>query len=290
MVGSVQGYFADQKARQYHLPRSALVGVQRWGTRGHRHLIAASRDLAARLQEDAPCAEVSIIPLGVAHEEIAESLERPPAPAARQIVYLGRLETSQKGLDLLISACEGLLSTEDARLVLAGDGHDARAVRALAAASPEGERIDFVGRVDGGEKWRLLAASQICVMPSRYETFGLIALEALACGTPVVGFDIESLQRNRRARHVRARAAIRGGRAARGTASTAPRSGHVRGDGRKGSASRCRLQLGQRDGCPGAGLPVGCREMSAQTAPPRIPATVPPPPEPQPARRMRRRR
>ena len=193
-VGSVQGYFADEKARQYRLPRSALVGVQRWGTRGHMHLIAASHDLAARLKEDAPSAEVSIIPLGVAHEQIAGSLERPPAPAPRQIVYLGRMETSQKGLDLLISACEGLLSTEDARLVLAGDGHDARAVRALAAASPEGERIDFVGRVDGDEKWRLLAASQICVMPSRYETFGLVALEALACGTPVVGFDIESLQ------------------------------------------------------------------------------------------------
>ena len=193
-VGSVQGYFADEKARQYHLPRLVLVGVQRWGTRGHRHLIAASQDLAARLQQDAPRAEVSIIPLGVAHEEIAESLEPSPAPAARQIVYLGRLETSQKGLDLLINACGGLLAAEDARLVLAGDGHDARAVRALAAASPDGDRIDFRGRIDGAEKWRLLAASQICVMPSRYETFGLTALEALACGTPVVGFDIESLR------------------------------------------------------------------------------------------------
>lgn len=193
-VGSVQGYFAEEKARQYHLPRAALVGLQRWGTRGHTHLIAASHDLAARLQVDAPRAAVSIVPLGVAHEEIAESLDPPPAPAARQIVYLGRLEISQKGLDLLVSACRGLLATEDARLVLAGDGHEARAVRALAAASPDGDRIEFLGRVDGGEKWRLLAASQICVMPSRYETFGLVALEALACGTPVVGFDIESLR------------------------------------------------------------------------------------------------
>jgi glycosyltransferase involved in cell wall biosynthesis len=193
-VGSVQGYFAEEKARQYHLPRSALVGVQRWGTRAHRHLIAASQDLGARLQQDAPRAEVSIIPLGVAHEEIAGSLDPLPASASRQIVYLGRLETSQKGLDLLIRACDGLLAAEDARLVVAGDGHDARAIRALAAASLDGDRIDFRGRVDGADKWRLLAASQICAMPSRYETFGLTALEALACGTPVVGFDIESLR------------------------------------------------------------------------------------------------
>jgi glycogen synthase len=193
-VGSVQGYFATEKARQYHLPHSALEGVQRWGARGHSHLIALSAELAARLRSDAPRAAISIVPMGVAHEEIAAALSPPPPLAARQIVYLGRLEIAQKGLDLLLRACEGLLEEEDAQLVVAGDGRDAQTLRASVARSPVSARISFRGRVSGAEKWRLLAASQVSVMPSRYETFGLSALEALACGTPVVGFDIESLR------------------------------------------------------------------------------------------------
>ncbi len=193
-VGSVQGYFATEKARQYHLPRVLLEGAQRWGTRGHSHLIAGSAELAGRLRAVAPRTSVSIIPLGVAHEEIEAALTPPPPRVPRQIVYLGRLESAQKGLDLLIEACAGLLVEEDAELVIAGDGRDEQALRMQAERSPAAARIRFCGRVSGREKWRLLAGAQLSVLPSRYETFGLSALEALACGTPLVAFDIESLR------------------------------------------------------------------------------------------------
>jgi glycogen(starch) synthase len=193
-VGNVQGYFATEKAREYHLPRALLERAQRWGTRSHSQLIALSAELASRLRAEAPRTAVSIVPMGVAHDEIAAALIQRPSAAARQIVYLGRLEIAQKGLDLLIEACDGLLVQEDAQLVVAGDGRDERTLRELASRSPDGARISFCGRVTGSEKWRLLAGSQIAVMPSRYETFGLSALEAQACGTPVVAFDIESLR------------------------------------------------------------------------------------------------
>jgi glycogen synthase len=193
-VGSVQGYFATEKARQYHLPRALLEGIQRWGARSHSHLIAGSAELARRLRSDAPRTSVSVIPLGVDHDEIAAALDPPPARTARRIVYLGRLEIAQKGLDLLIEACEGLLEEEDAELILAGDGRDEQALRRRAAHSSAAGRISFCGRVGGREKWRLLAGAQLSVLPSRYETFGLSALEALACGTPLVAFDIESLR------------------------------------------------------------------------------------------------
>ena len=193
-VGCVQGYFAAEKSRQYHIPRALLEGTQRWGTRGHSHLIAGSAELARRLRSDAPRASVSVIPLGVAHDEIADALDPPPAPAPRQIVFLGRLETAQKGLDLLIDACGELLLEEDAELIIAGDGRDEQALRTQAAGSRAAGRIHFCGRVSGRAKWRLLAASQLTVVPSRYETFGLTALESLACETPVVAFDIESLR------------------------------------------------------------------------------------------------
>lgn len=193
-VGNVQGYFAAQKARQYHVPRAVLEGPQRWGTRAHSHLIAPSAELAAQLHEQAPHAEVAVVPMGVAHDEIAAALSSAPERVPRQIVFLGRLEIVQKGLDLLLRACEGLLDEEDATLLLAGDGRDAQTLHALADSSPVSARITFLGRVSGQAKWRLLASSQLCAMPSRYETFGLSALESLACETPVVGFDIDSLR------------------------------------------------------------------------------------------------
>ncbi len=193
-VGNVQGYFAAEKARQYHIPRAMLEGAQRWGTRAHSHLIAPSADLAQTLRAEAPRACVAVVPFGVAHGEIEAALAPPPAPAARQIVFLGRLEIAQKGLDLLLRACGTLLPEEDATLVVAGDGRDAQTFGEQAAGSPASARIALPGRVGGREKWRLLAESQLCVMPSRYETFGLSALESLACGTPVVGFDIDSLR------------------------------------------------------------------------------------------------
>jgi glycosyltransferase involved in cell wall biosynthesis len=193
-VGSVQGYFAVEKASQYHLPRALLESTQRWGTRGHSHLIAGSAELAGRLRSDAPRADVSIIPLGVAHDEIDSALKPSPTRVARRIVYLGRLESAQKGLDLLIEACDGLLVEEDAELIIAGDGRDEQTLRTQAARSTAATRIHFCGRVSGREKWRLLAGCQLSVLPSRYETFGLSALESLACGTPVAAFDIESLR------------------------------------------------------------------------------------------------
>jgi glycosyltransferase involved in cell wall biosynthesis len=193
-LGNVQGYFASEKAREYRVPQGALTRIQRLGARSHRHLVAVSSDLATRLALDAPDAVISVIPVGIDPDVIRSALAPTPEPVPRQILFLGRLEIAQKGLDLLLQACAGLLEHEDARLVIAGDGRDADHVRALASSPSLRDRVTFIGRISGREKWRLLASSQFSVVPSRYETFGLSALESLACGTPVVGFAIECLR------------------------------------------------------------------------------------------------
>jgi glycosyltransferase involved in cell wall biosynthesis len=80
------------------------------------------------------------------------------------------------------------------RLVLAGDGPDRRTVEAELARAGLSDRVVLLGRVDGADKLRLLASARVVAMPSRYETFGIVAAEALACGTPVVAFEIPSLR------------------------------------------------------------------------------------------------
>ena len=74
------------------------------------------------------------------------------------------------------------------RLVIAGrqDSYGGEQLRALVSASPARERIDIVGYVD--DLADLYRGAAVVLAPSRSEGFGLPALEALACGTPVVAF------------------------------------------------------------------------------------------------------
>jgi glycosyltransferase involved in cell wall biosynthesis len=195
-VGMVQGFFAAEKARQYHLPERVLTAIERFGTRSHRTLVAVSPDLARRLRAAAPRSHVVVVGNGVDRQAIADALEgHVPAPRTTpQIVFLGRLEIDQKGLDLLLRAFAALGDRLGARLVLAGDGRDRDAVARKVEELGLGGRVDLPGRVTGAAKWRLLADADVVAVPSRYETFGLTALEALACGTPVAGFDIDCLR------------------------------------------------------------------------------------------------
>jgi D-inositol-3-phosphate glycosyltransferase len=59
-------------------------------------------------------------------------------------------------------------------------------VRQLAKERQVDDLIDFVGRVDHDELPIYYNAADVCVVPSYYESFGLVALESMACGTPVV--------------------------------------------------------------------------------------------------------
>jgi glycogen(starch) synthase len=192
-VGNVQGFFAAHKAREYGVPVSLLTAIERRGTRRHGYLIALSRELADELRVAAPDAHVVVNGMGVPHHEIADALSTPTSVIPGRIVFLGRLEVAQKGIDLLLAAMRDVVHAPDTHLLLAGDGRDSKRVEEMAHASGLEDRVRLIGRISGAEKWRLLASAQVCVMPSRYETFGLSALEALACGTPVVGFDIPCL-------------------------------------------------------------------------------------------------
>jgi glycosyltransferase involved in cell wall biosynthesis len=107
----------------------------------------------------------------------------PPAPAAgqRAFLYAGRL-AADKGVPLLLDA--GRRAGVDAPLVLAGDGPEAGAVRAAAAADP---RITWAGQLAPGDLLARMAEARVVVVPSLWdEPFGRVAAEALAYGRPVV--------------------------------------------------------------------------------------------------------
>jgi glycogen(starch) synthase len=99
------------------------------------------------------------------------------------VVLVGRLEYEKGGQDAIDALA---LLPGDVHLVLVGIGgrRDALAAQAVAAGLPD--RVHLVGRLRDDTVAALLGAADVAVVPSRYEPFGLVALEAMAAGTPVV--------------------------------------------------------------------------------------------------------
>lgn len=187
VIAHVQWLGGIEKSKQYHLPFHLF---QRWGILLHRVLITVSEGVADQLRAVNPRADVVVVPNGV--EEEALQAEGPPV--RRDLLYLGRLEISWKGLDLLLQAFAFIRDRADCNLLIAGDGPDRAAVLTMARRLGVDDRVVMLGRVDGQARFQLLASAQVACLPSRYETFGIVALEAMACATPVIAFDIPCLR------------------------------------------------------------------------------------------------
>jgi D-inositol-3-phosphate glycosyltransferase len=139
--------------------------------------------------------KVSVVPCGVNLERF-RPLERSDArhrlgfnQHERVLLFVGRFAPI-KGIDRLISAMASLKHRGDIRLILVG-GDGPRAAETLQfkeqARKLGVERsVEFAGGVSQGRLPEYYAAADVLVIPSYYESFGLVALEALACGTPVL--------------------------------------------------------------------------------------------------------
>ena len=181
VVGLVQMLCGADMQRRYGLPFEA---IERRGLALYRHFVVLG-DVDARLVAAAsPRAQVAVIPNG---------LELPPAGddvADGPVLFLGRIDVRQKGLDLLLAAVR---ADAGLRLDVAGSGTPAEVARLRDLVAGLGDRVRLLGRVDGAAKEELLRDCALMVVPSRYETFCLTALEAMAHGRPVVTFDLERL-------------------------------------------------------------------------------------------------
>jgi glycosyltransferase involved in cell wall biosynthesis/O-antigen/teichoic acid export membrane protein len=185
-VALVQWLNAREKAVQYKVP---VHLVERFGVRRHRRAVAVSAGIAERLRSVNPRLAVDVVGNGVAAEAFAVR-----RVAGDDVVFVGRIEIAQKGLDLLLVAWARACGRIPGTLVVAGSGPDEQAVRARAEELGVAGRVRFVGWVAGEAKFALLGSARVVAVPSRFETFGLVALEAAAAGAPVVAFDIDCLR------------------------------------------------------------------------------------------------
>ena len=113
------------------------------------------------------------------------------------ILSVGRAEPL-KGLDILIGALHRMDDLPNTRLVLVGGqpGRDRELVRlkSMAGALGISDNITFAGAVGQSELPKYMSAADVFAMPSYHESFGLAALEAMACGIPVVAARVGGLK------------------------------------------------------------------------------------------------
>lgn len=170
---------------KYHLPFDL---VERYAARYYTYFLPATADARTKMRRLNPHVISKVVPQGVADEYL-----RVRGKKGKYIVFLGRMDISQKGLDLLLAAYAKIAPTVRTPLLLAGHGVDQGKVRELIRQWGLRGRVRLLGPTYGKEKLRLFGQSQVFVVPSRHEGFCIAALEALASGLPIVAFDIPGL-------------------------------------------------------------------------------------------------
>lgn len=139
--------------------------------------------------------KVRLIPCGVDHDRFKPGDRRSARerlhidPAAQVVLFVGRF-APVKGLDALLGAAAAL--TERFKrlqlVVVGGDGPQAETTWALMDRARQlgvDSHLTLAGRVDHDELHYYYNAADLLIQPSTYESFGLVTLESLACGTPV---------------------------------------------------------------------------------------------------------
>jgi 1,4-alpha-glucan branching enzyme len=169
-----------------HLPQveATNLALENVGIAGCSGVLVNSHAVGAELaRRDLANGEISVIPNGVDLVQFPLG-DEPPDPL--QILYVGRL-VPQKGVDVLLRAFGAVLRRHPgARLLVAGDGQQRLYLERLARFLGVRQRVAFLGWQTRDAVAALYRASAVVAVPSRYEPFGLVALEAMASGRPVV--------------------------------------------------------------------------------------------------------
>jgi D-inositol-3-phosphate glycosyltransferase len=160
-------------------------------------IATASQELFSLRRLGTDPRRVTVVPCGVDLAAFQPAATRPERAGPLRIVWVGRL-VERKGVGTII---ESLAAVREVELVAAGgpdrrdlcsDG-EYRRLAALATRLGVADRVRFVGRVGRADAPELLRSADIAICVPWYEPFGIVPLEAMACGLPVIGSAVGGL-------------------------------------------------------------------------------------------------
>jgi glycogen synthase len=185
-------------------PQSYIHGVEAWIANRSDRVIACSYYMREQIADifGVPDERVSVIPNGIDPEDLQPSdeaeLERLraqfAAPEEKLVLLIGRL-VYEKGFQFALEAMPGLIGRlPGTRFLVAGSGTHEEELRRQAEELGLLDHGTFLGWIGDDVLHSLYPISDLCVVPSIYEPFGLVALEAMASGCPCIVADTGGLR------------------------------------------------------------------------------------------------
>ena len=193
--GRHQGWVDKQPQRHIH-------GVERRMARGADRLITCSAYMQEHVADvfDVPEARIDVIPNGIDPSDLAidtdlDALRMRYAPGGERLVLLvGRL-VYEKGFQFALEALPRVIrEVGDVRFLVAGSGTHEQELRAQATELGLDAHGEFAGWIGDDLLHSLYRIADLTVVPSIYEPFGLVALEAMASGCPCIVADTGGLR------------------------------------------------------------------------------------------------
>jgi glycogen synthase len=183
-------------------PQSHIHGVERWMANRADRVITCSHYMRGHVADVYGLEEsrVTVIPNGIDPLDLqpVDDLDRLraqfAAPEERLVVLVGRL-VYEKGFQLALEALPGLVDRlGDVRFLVAGSGTHEQELRRQAEELGLDAHGTFLGWIGDDVLHSLYRIADLCVVPSIYEPFGLVALEAMASGCPCIVADTGGLR------------------------------------------------------------------------------------------------
>ncbi len=193
--GRHQGWVQDE-------PQAHIHAVERWMAQRADAAIVCSYYMRGHVADifDIDERRIAVIPNGIDPDELRpvgdlRALRAEFArPEQKLVLLVGRL-VYEKGFQLALDALPGVIGrVEDVRFLVAGSGTHESELKAQARRLGLDEHGTFLGWIGDDALHSLYRIADLCVVPSIYEPFGLVALEAMASGCPCIVADTGGLR------------------------------------------------------------------------------------------------
>ncbi|MDH5462045.1 MAG: glycosyltransferase family 4 protein [Candidatus Bathyarchaeota archaeon] len=191
------------RAQGLHNPDSLTIdGIEWWTTYEANKIIVTSASMKAEIQGHfhLPPEKIEIVPNGIDTKRYNASVDQSAVkgrygvhPDEKLVLCVGRL-VPQKGIEYLIRAVSRIAERyPEAKFIIVGEGWLRGHLEYIARSTGHQWKITFTGWIPDQELIALLNSADALVVPSIYEPFGIVALEGMAAGVPVVASDVGGL-------------------------------------------------------------------------------------------------